>query len=47
MNDYDKAGRYLFKKDPVGSLRWLMGNPVINFHVWIDSRRLALPTRAI
>jgi hypothetical protein len=24
MNDFDKAGRYLIKRDPVGFFRWLL-----------------------
>ncbi len=41
MNDYDKAGRYLLKRDPAGMFRWLLGGPA-PFHAWIDARRLAL-----
>lgn len=40
MNDYDKAGRYVLKRDPPGVFRWLLGTPA-SFHAWIDSRRLA------
>lgn len=43
MNDYDKAGRYLVKRDPAGFFRWLLGNPHVAFHAWIDARRVALP----
>src|SRR5262249_20360879 len=43
MNDYDKAGRYLIKCDPAGFWRWLLNNPALAFHLWIDARRLALP----
>src|SRR5206468_609295 len=43
MNDYDKAGRYLAKRDSAGFLRWLVNNPGLAFHSWIDARRLALP----
>ncbi len=42
MNEYDKAGRYLIKRDPPGFFRWLLGRPV-SFHAWIDTRRHALP----
>jgi hypothetical protein len=43
MNDFDKAGRYLIKRDPAGFLRWLLGVGAVAFHVWSDARRLALP----
>jgi hypothetical protein len=43
MNDNDKAGRYLVKRDATGNLRWLLGNPALAFHAWIDSRRVVLP----
>ncbi len=42
MSDYDKAGRYLIKRDPMRFLRWLLRRPIA-FHAWIDARRLALP----
>ena len=42
MNDYDKASRYLIKRDPAGFFRWLLG-AVVSFVCWIDARRLALP----
>jgi hypothetical protein len=42
MNDYDKAGRYLVKRNPAGFFRWLLGRDV-SFHAWIDARRHALP----
>jgi hypothetical protein len=45
MNDNDKAGRYLFKRDPAGHLRWLLANPALEFHAWIDSRRVVLPNQ--
>ena len=41
MNDYDKAGRYVMKRDPPGVFRWLLGT-LAPFHAWIDARRLAL-----
>jgi len=41
MNDNDKAGRYLLKRDPAGIFAWLLGTPA-SFHAWIDARRLAL-----
>src|SRR5262245_23658158 len=43
MNDYDKAGRYLVKRDPGGFFRWLLANPGLTFEAWLDSRRVALP----
>jgi hypothetical protein len=43
MNDLDKAGRYLVKRDPAGFLRWLLGRGDVAFRAWIDARRLALP----
>src|SRR5947209_16094993 len=43
MNDYDKAGRYLIKRDPTGFFRWLLRRREVTFHAWIDTRRLALP----
>ena len=45
MNDYDKAGRYLVKRDPQGFFRWLLDNASIGFHAWIDARRTALPNQ--
>jgi hypothetical protein len=45
MNDNDKAGRYLFKRDPGGHLRWLLATPALEFHAWIDSRRVVLPNQ--
>jgi hypothetical protein len=43
MTDYDKAARYLVKRDPAGFFRWLFGVRRVVFHGWIDARRLALP----
>src|SRR5207237_89239 len=43
MNDFDKAGRYLIKRDPPGFFRWLLRRPDVAFQAWIDTRRLALP----
>lgn len=45
MNDYDKAGRYLVKREPTGFFRWLLRNPELSFHAWIDARRVALPNQ--
>jgi hypothetical protein len=45
MNDYDKAGRYLVKREPAGFFRWLLADPGLAFHAWIDSRRVALPNQ--
>jgi hypothetical protein len=42
MNDYDKAGRYLIKRDPAGFFHWLLRRRVA-FVAWIDARRHALP----
>ncbi len=43
MNDNDKAGRYLVKRDPAGHFRWLLANPAVTFEAWIDARRVVLP----
>ncbi len=43
MNEYDKAGRYLIKRDPPGFFRWLLRRTEAPFHAWIDARRHALP----
>ncbi|HKI34889.1 MAG TPA: hypothetical protein VKA46_23730 [Gemmataceae bacterium] len=43
MNEYDKAGRYLIKRDPPGFFRWLLRRREVPFHAWIDARRDALP----
>jgi hypothetical protein len=43
MTEYDQAGRYLIKCDAAGFCRWLLGRADVAFHLWIDSRRLALP----
>lgn len=44
MNDYDKAGRYLIKRDAARIIGWILNQPLgVNFHAWLDSRRLALP----
>jgi hypothetical protein len=46
MNDNDKAGRYLVKKrEPAGFFRWLLANPAVTFHAWIDARRVVLPNQ--
>jgi hypothetical protein len=47
MNDYDKAGRYLVKKQPLGFFRWLLSGPRprLLFRAWIDARRVALPNQ--
>src|SRR5437016_3142508 len=42
MNDFDKAGRYVAKRDPAGFFHWLLRRRLA-FHVWIDARRHALP----
>ncbi|HKI33077.1 MAG TPA: hypothetical protein VKA46_14595 [Gemmataceae bacterium] len=43
MNEYDKAGRYLIKRDPTGFCRWLLRRQDVAFCAWIDARRHALP----
>jgi hypothetical protein len=43
MNDYDKTGRYLVKRAPAEFFRWLLANPTLAFHAWLDARRVALP----
>jgi hypothetical protein len=43
MNDYDKVGRYLVKRQPSDCFRWLLASPELAFHAWIDPRRVALP----
>jgi hypothetical protein len=45
MTDYDKAGRYLVKRDLEGHFRWLLSSPRLAFHAWIDSRRVAMPNQ--
>jgi hypothetical protein len=43
MNDYDKAGRYLVKRDPAGFFRWLLADADLEVEAWIDARRVVLP----
>src|SRR5216684_2357186 len=43
MNDYDKAGRYLVKREPTGFFCWLLANPSVTCHAWVDARRVVLP----
>ena len=43
MNDYDKAGRYLVKRDPAGFFCWLLADRGLVVRAWIDARRVALP----
>src|SRR5437588_12494766 len=45
MNDYDKAGRYLVKREAAGFFCWLLWSPGLVFRAWIDSRRVALPNQ--
>jgi hypothetical protein len=45
MNDYDRAGRYAIKQDPPGFFAWFRGRHDLRFHLWIDSRRVALPNQ--
>jgi hypothetical protein len=40
---FDKAGRYLIKRDPAGFFAWLLRRPAVTFRIWIDARRQALP----
>ena len=46
MNDFDKAARYLIKRDAAGFFRWLLRRDDAAFHLWIDARRLALPNQS-
>ncbi len=43
MNDNDKAGRYLVKRDAAGHFRWLLDSPDLVFEAWLDARRVVLP----
>ena len=45
MPEYDKASRYMIKQDPPGVFRWLWrhADTPLQFHSWLDARRLALP----
>jgi hypothetical protein len=45
LHEYDKASRYMAKQDPPGFLRWLWrhADTPLQFHSWLDARRLALP----
>jgi hypothetical protein len=43
MNDYDKASRYMVKRDPSRIFPWLLRSPTAAFEAWIDARRVALP----
>jgi hypothetical protein len=45
MHEYDKASRYMIKQDPFGVFRWLWwhADTPLQFHSWLDARRLALP----
>jgi hypothetical protein len=43
MNDYDKAGRYLVKRQPARFFRWLFSHPAVTFHARTDARRVDLP----
>jgi hypothetical protein len=45
MNDYDKAGRYLVKRDPAGFFRGRLAHPPLTFHAWLDARRVVLPNQ--
>jgi len=45
MNDYDKAGRYMVKREPAGTFRWLLRTARLGFDAWIDSRRVVLPNQ--
>ena len=44
-NYLDKACRYLAKQEPISFIYWLFGYIQLAplFHIWLDSRRLALP----
>jgi hypothetical protein len=43
MNDYDKASRYVVKRDAARVFPWLLTSPAVTFRAWVDSRRVALP----
>jgi hypothetical protein len=45
MFEYDKATRYMVKQDPANFFRWLWwhAETPLQFHSWLDARRLALP----
>jgi hypothetical protein len=45
MHEYDKASRYMIKQDPPGFFGWLWwhADTPLQFHSWLDARRLALP----
>src|SRR5436309_68940 len=45
MNDNDKAGRYLIKREPQGFFRWLLADARLTFRAWIDARRVVLPNQ--
>jgi hypothetical protein len=48
MREFDKASRYLAKQDPANFFRWLWRHAVtpLQFHSWLDARRLALPVES-
>jgi hypothetical protein len=43
VNRFDQASRYVAKLDPVGFLRWLLGNATLLFRRWLDTRSLPFP----
>ena len=45
MHEYDKANRYMIKQAPADFFRWLWryASTPLQFHSWLDARRLALP----
>src|SRR5262249_18557088 len=40
---FDRASRYGAKLDPVGFLRWLLGEATLLFRRWLDTRSLPFP----
>jgi hypothetical protein len=44
-NDYDKAGRYLAKRQPAGTFAWLLPghDQLLAFEDWVATRRLPFP----
>jgi hypothetical protein len=45
MDEYDKASRYMIKQAPAAFICWLWrhADTPLQFHSWLDARRLALP----
>jgi hypothetical protein len=45
INEYDKTGRYLVKRESRGFFPWFLRNPRVHFRMWADARRVALPNQ--